>query len=87
MPILDLPSFKVITHEENEHDIRLVLETVSDPTVCQACGDLTAKIVKYGTRKHHFMDLPIRGKRVGLIVRRKRFRCYSCRRVGAGYIT
>ncbi|RJO61073.1 MAG: ISL3 family transposase [Dehalococcoidia bacterium] len=78
MPILDLPNFQVVDSEELEKSIRLVLETVSDPTVCQACRDLTAKIVKYGKRKQRYMDMPIRGKAVDLLVRRKRFRCYSC---------
>ena len=78
MPLLNLPDVTVIAVEELPTGMRIVVETEHPPATCQQCMDLTAKIVKFGVRKRNIMDLPIRAKHVGLLVRQKRYKCYSC---------
>ena len=76
--LLALPDVTIIDKEELAGDIRIVVETTNHPKTCQRCMDLTAKISRFGTRPRSYMDLPIRTKRVGLLVRQKRFKCYNC---------
>lgn len=79
MNILNLKSFNVIELLENEHgDYQIQVENVTPPVVYHACG-CVANLQKFGVKNQLFMDTPMHGKRVGLMVKRQRYRCKECK--------
>ncbi len=78
MDILDLPGLKALQATENEYgDYRIMAETVSPSFSCPACR---SPIIGFGKKEQLFMDLPTHGKRTGIVVIRKRYRCKECGR-------
>lgn len=78
MDILNLQSLKVVELKENEHgDYQIKVEAVAPPPACHHCGCI-ANIQRFGTRQQLYMDTPMHGKRVGLMVDRQRYRCKDC---------
>lgn len=76
--ILNLLNFKVGHIAENEHDFQIKVETNSPPSHCPHCG-CVANFCKHDNREQLCTDLPIHGKRVGLIIKRQRYRCRNCK--------
>jgi len=77
MDILNLPKFNVVHIAETEHDFQIRVETNSPPSACPHCG-CVANLYKHNNREQLSMDLPIHGKRVGLLIKRQRYRCRDC---------
>jgi transposase len=77
MDIINLPAFTIINIAENEHDFQIRVETNSPPVACPHCG-CAANLYKHDNRAQLCMDLPIHGKRVGLLIKRQRYRCREC---------
>lgn len=77
MDILNLSKFNAIQVAENEHDFQIRVETTSPPSHCPHCG-CVANLYKHDNREQLCMDLPIHGKRVGLLIKRQRYRCREC---------
>lgn len=77
MDILNLSRFSVLNISKNEHDILIQVETNSPPSHCPHCG-CVANLYKHGNRDQLCMDLPIHGKRVGLLFKRQRYKCREC---------
>lgn len=75
---LNLPNFTHLSTQQNDYDICLTVETKQAPVSCQRCRKLFAKIYSHGSREQIFHDLPFHGKRVGLKVLRRRFKCTEC---------
>lgn len=78
MDILNLPEFNIIEIANNEYDIQIKVEASSPPVACPHCG-CVANLYKHDSREQVCMDLPIHGKRVGLHIRRQRYRCRECK--------
>lgn len=79
MSLLRIPNLKEIELQENENDMLVKVECVqAPPFVCPKCGDLNATFYKHGNNTIQVMDIPISGKRVGIKIRRKRYKCRSC---------
>lgn len=76
--ILNLPEFKVFNVEESCHDYRIDAQASFEPDTCPNCKH--PELVKFGRRTEVVMDTPIHGKRVGILVNRRRYRCQSCAR-------
>ena len=76
--ILNLPSYRVLQVEDADGDYQIKIETVSPPDRCVYCG--SGPLVGFGRREQWIRDLPIHGKRVGIAVDTRRFRCKSCGR-------
>lgn len=74
--VLNLPSYTVTAFHENEHDYHIDAEAKLAPTSCPHCK--LSSLVGFGRRKQMVKDLPMQGKRVGLYIDTKRFRCRSC---------
>ena len=72
--ILNLPGLKSLQVTENEYgDYRIMAEAIASPSfLCPVCG---SPIIGFGKREQLFMDLPTHGKRTGIVVIRKRYRC------------
>lgn len=77
MDILNLTKFNILNIADNEHDLQIWVETNSPPSHCPHCG-CVANLYKHDNREQLCMDLPIHGKRVGLRIRRQRYRCREC---------
>lgn len=75
--LLFLPDLKTMElPQENETDMMFKVEATKPPERCPECG--FDKLYKHSSRKQLIMDLPIRLKRVGLQVNRRRYKCRRC---------
>lgn len=74
--ILNLSAFRVTAVEEEAHDYHVRAEIVDPPSRCRECG--CDRISPWGAREAVIKDLPIHGKRVGIYVQVRRFRCAGC---------
>src|SRR5690554_382736 len=76
--ILNLSAYQVLEVKENEHDYHIQAKTVLNPTHCPHCQ--SSDFVGFGRKEQLVRDLPIHGKRVGIYVDTKRFKCKACQR-------
>ena len=78
--LLSLPDIKTIEPpQENETDMMFKVEAVGPPERCPECG--FDKLYKHSSRNQLIMDLPIRLKRVGLQLNRRRYKCRERRTI------
>ncbi len=74
----NLPDWLVEAWEQNSHDYRFTIRCKTPIACCPFCGG--ADLSKHGILTPEFRDLPMHGKRVGLLIQRQRYRCHHCRR-------
>lgn len=79
MQIFNLPNWTITHSETAEHDYHLYAVYDLSPTVCPHCL-IGTTFQEYGTKEQVFMDWPAHGKRVGIIVKRQKYRCKHCER-------
>lgn len=76
--MLNLKNFKIIDISESEDDYRFLVEVASPPpSYCPKCGTV-ANLYKHGKKQQLFFDLPMHAKRVGIFVKRQRYKCREC---------
>ncbi len=76
--IIGLKDWKVIAREDSSTDMRVTAQYAPSPTVCPRCGVENPAVYKHDVREQEFMDAPVHGMRVHLIVKRQRYRCIAC---------
>lgn len=76
MELLYLSNLTPKTYQENDNDILFEVEAINPPKRCIQCG--FTELYKHSKRKQLIMDLPIRLKRVGLSLTRRRYKCRTC---------
>lgn len=76
--ILGLKDWKVLSRQESTTDMKVDVQYTPPPDVCPRCGVENPSIYKHDVRKQEFMDTPVHGKRVHLIVQRQRYMCREC---------
>lgn len=76
--MLDLPEFRITDLKHNEHDIRIYVEMKEKPSVCRECGVKNPKLRVHSNRIQEVRDKNILDKRVGLMVKRRKYRCMEC---------
>jgi len=76
--ILNLPAYQVTGLQENEYDYHIDAVTVREPVACSHCHH--NKLDGFGRREQMVKDLPMHGKRVGIYIDTRRYRCKSCGR-------
>lgn len=76
--ILNLSEYCVLQVEDSGPDYLIRAQTINPPTTCIHCGDTS--LVGYGHREQLIHDLPIHGKRVGIGIDTRRYRCKGCRK-------
>ena len=76
--LLNLSSYRLLKVEDADGDYQITAETLSPPDRCAHCG--SGPLVGFGRREQWIRDLPIHGKRVGITIDTRRFRCKSCGR-------
>jgi len=76
--MLDLPEFKITDLKHNENDIRIYVEKKDKPYVCPHCRISDPKVRVHSNRTQEVRDKNIQGKRVGLMFKRRRYKCMEC---------
>ncbi|MHB8253598.1 MAG: ISL3 family transposase [Acidiferrobacter sp.] len=76
--ILNLPTYTVTALTENDHDYRINAEAEAPTKVCPHCCH--AALGGFGRREQTVRDLPMDGKRVGLYINTRRYRCKGCQK-------
>jgi transposase len=74
--LLNLPAYRVLHVDTNDHDYHISAEAVTPPSICPHCR--SDNLVGFGRREQMVRDLPTHGRRVGLYINSRRFRCRSC---------
>lgn len=54
-------------------------EYTAPVTVCIKCGVVSPRLKRHGVQEQLFMDTPLHGKRVGIRVKRQRYKCLDCK--------
>lgn len=76
MNILGWEHWYILSVEEHEHHYQITAEQDAVSLCCPHCN--STMLYRHEIKHQLFMDIPIRGKRTGILVVRKRYRCRSC---------
>lgn len=75
--MLNIPNFIILDLKESEYDYRFLVETTTPPpSHCHKCGTVP-NLYKHD-KKRLFFDLPMHAKRVGIYVKRQRYKSREC---------
>lgn len=74
--LLNLSAYSVRKVSETNHDYHIFAEIAEHPLECIHCH--AQNIVGFGRREQLVRDLPMHGKRVGIYVDTRRFKCRGC---------
>jgi transposase len=74
--ILNLPSYHITKITENDHDYHIETESKEHPSSCQSCR--SPDIVGFGRNEQLVRDLCMYGKRVGIYIDTRRYKCRAC---------
>lgn len=79
MNLINMPGWTVTGVRTNKDDycVSATYDSGDTPS-CEKCSTLFAKVYRHGSRQQTIMDLPAHGKRVGIDLNRKRYRCQNC---------
>lgn len=78
---LKLQEFSVLDVRDTGEKIEIEVIRKWDYAVCPSCGHTTSRIHQRNTPLRRVEDLPIQGRKVILIVRKRRFACSACGKV------
>lgn len=76
--ILNLPAYTVKAFQQNDHDYHIDVVAKQEPSACPHCQH--DKLERFGRREQMAKDLPMHGKRVGVYIDTRRYRCKACNR-------
>lgn len=76
--ILNLPVYRVIKVDDTPHNYHITAEPITPTKACPHCR--SDRIQSWGTAEQPRLikDMPMHGKRVGIYIDLKRYRCQSC---------
>jgi len=80
MQLPGFPGWQFIDQQEDDHDIRLKALAPHVLLACPGCKS-SEQFFRHGRKEQLFMDTPLFGKRLGLLIQRQRYRCKVCNRV------
>jgi transposase len=77
--LINMPGWTVTGTKTNKDDycVSATYDSGGTPS-CAKCSTLFSKVYRHGSRQQTIMDLPAHGKRVGIELNRKRYRCQNC---------
>lgn len=75
--ILNLPGWTILDEHEEEHLYQFSIQSKERVSSCPLCQTVIVPY-RFGTREHTFTDLPMHGKHVRLLAKRRRYRCKVC---------
>jgi transposase len=83
--MLNIPEFKIVLAEENEHFYRFTVERKETPTICLQCGWIKSEHDKpedmfrpHQIKERTVSDISMHGKAVRIVIRHKRYKCPFC---------
>jgi transposase len=76
--ILGWTHWRILSVKEHEHDYQITAEQEAVNLCCPHCS--SSRLYRHEIKHQLFMDIPIRGRRTGIQVVRKRYRCRDCNR-------
>jgi transposase len=76
--ILNLPVYTVTGVQENDFDYHVDAVAKHPPAGCPHCAHTS--LDGFGRREQMVKDLPMHGKRVGIYIDTRRYRCKACRK-------
>ena len=76
--VIRLPGYAIRTLRETEHDYHIQIETMAPTASCPECQGVQCAGYGYGRSELLVHDLPMHGKRVGLYIDARRFKCRDC---------
>jgi len=74
--ILNLSAYTVTDIQEVEHDYHVYVIANHPPNICKHCHH--SRLEGFGRHKQVIKDLPMHGKRVGMYIDTRRYRCKNC---------
>ncbi len=74
--ILNLNAYEIINFKETEHDYHIYARTKVPSTICPHCG--SNNVVGHGSDDITVKDMTIHGKRVGVYIGVRRYKCRGC---------
>jgi len=74
--ILNLAAYSVIDIAEDEDDYHIDAEAKKPPACCPHCQ--SDNLIGFGRREQMIRDMPMHGRRVGLYIDTRRYRCRAC---------
>lgn len=80
MNLLNLPGWDVTGHADTKTDYRIDAVYTREPVACPECSTLFDRLYRHGKRVQELRDLPAHGRRVVIVLTRKRYRCQGCGR-------
>lgn len=75
---IGLTDWTVLKHEHADGAIRFLAEYTRPPAACRRCGVLNPRLYRHEVKEQLFMDTPTGGRRSGILLLRKRFKCLDC---------
>ncbi len=76
---LDLPELRILRQEvQADGSIEVEVMGTNERACCPHCQRICAKV--HDTRLRRKRDIPLRGHRVVLVLYKRRFKCFGCRR-------
>ena len=79
--LLDLPEFVITDLKHNEYDIRIYVSMKEKPSVCPLCGVYEPRLRVHSNRTQEVRDINMTNRRVGLMFKRKRYKCMECNEI------
>lgn len=76
--MFEQPEFRITDFKHNEYDMRVYVEMRHKPSVCPSCGSVDPRVRVHSNRVQEVRDKNILNKRVGLMFKRKRYKCMEC---------
>lgn len=75
--ILNLSGWQILDEHEEEHVYRFTAKPTVQASSCPLC-EAQVPPYRFGIREHEFADLPMHGKHVRILAKRRRYRCKVC---------
>jgi len=66
----------VVSVDETQHDYHVRADVSNQPKACVACN--STHLIGHGRNEQVIRDMPTHGKRVGIYVDTRRWRCQAC---------
>jgi transposase len=76
--ILNLKFLRAVHVKETGSDCYITAEAVARPSRCPRCGAVRPRLTGHGRKRQIFQDIPLQGRRVGILIDRRRYICREC---------
>lgn len=75
----NFPEYNILNIQEDDESYYIEAEVTQPPQSCRYCGTQT-KLYRHTKNRQFLVDVPIKGKRVVIMINRRRYKCRECER-------